>query len=102
MAKLHDIILWNKAAKPCEQIFMLKLIHKYGDGGFKTTFQKMSEATGVSEHNLSKLLPRLKRLGWLTWTRTYGEGIKNLKFVTGCLYQVTVNEASEPPVKPVE
>jgi DNA-binding IclR family transcriptional regulator len=102
MEKLQEIILWTKTAKPCEQVFMLKLIAKFGDSEFKTTFREITLATGVSEHNLSKLLPRLKRLGWLKWTRTYGEGMKNLKYVTGCLYEVTVSEASEPPAAPSE
>ena len=102
MEHLQETILWTKTAKPCEQIFMLKLIHKFGEGEFKTTFQEITDATGVSMHNLSKLLPRLRKLGWLKWTRTYGAGIKNLKYVTGCLYQVTISEALPPPEAPVE
>jgi hypothetical protein len=92
MDKYLNIILNHSGAKPCEQVLMLKIIMNFGVNPFETTFKTISSRTDVSEHNLHKLMPRLKRLGWMRWTRTYGDGIKNLKFVTGCLYEVTVGE----------
>jgi hypothetical protein len=69
---------------------MLRLLDVYGRRPFEDTLGNISDNVGLTQGLTIKTLRRLRQLGWIDWERVYGDGVNNLRFVTGCKYTITL------------
>ena len=90
MASLIPTIVWSEEASPRDQVFMLRLLDVYGRKPFEDTLANISHNVGLTQSLTIKTLGRLRQLKWIDWERVYGDGVNNLRFVTGCKYTITL------------